>query len=108
MSVSAGVESSSFNNYIEDVWERSLDCCGWVQKFESESISPSWSNTQHNEIRSLFDKITQYLNSSVMLVDSHGSHSVKDISFHKRYGWTLSSAGIKAYLGKWQYQIIRQ
>lgn len=94
------MENTSFNNFIEDIWIRSLDCRDWIYKFESQKISHGWTENQVDELRNLFDKIVQDISARVMLLGANKSHPAKEIIFHKRYGWVLASSGLKAFLGK--------
>ncbi len=100
MSDSREQEDSSFDNFIEDIWVRSLSCREWVRRFKPHGLSHGWSNKQIQELRSLYDNIAQYLISHVTLEDGHGVHSSDSISYHSKYGWVIASKRVKSYLGK--------
>lgn len=90
----------SFRNFLDDTWTRSLACRDWIYRFGAPSLSHRWDPRQLNGLQDLYDKIVGYLYSRVRLHSDHGSHPVEQVSFHQKFGWTLSSSSAKAYLGK--------
>ncbi len=93
-------EDASVKNFIEDTWVRSLECREWIRRFDLCGIPHGWSAQQLEGLHELYQKITGYLLSQALLVDSDGARRPEKIRFHQKYGWVLASGSAKAYLGK--------
>lgn len=102
MKVTSGIEGddSSFENFLVDTWIRSQACRDWAYRFGELKFVHGWSPSQTDQLRALYESIVNYFQSRATLSDHLGRHSVEQVGFHLKFGWTLCSPSTKAYLGK--------